>query len=157
MRRTILHATRTRALALLGLLTLLASPAAALEPVNKTLLGDLAVDGYDVVAYFTDGKPVEGSAEHKLEWNGAVWRFASAEHRAMFEREPAKYAPAYGGYCAWAVAHGYTADTDPEAWAIVDGRLYLNYSQKVQEKWRQDIPGHIAKGDANWPGLLAAE
>ena len=96
-----------------------------------------------------------GSAEQKLEWNGAVWRFASAEHRALFEREPAKYAPAYGGYCAWAVAHGYTADTDPEAWAIVDGRLYLNYNAKVKEKWRQDVPGHIAKGDANWPRLLA--
>lgn len=132
-----------------------AAATAALEPVNKTLFGSLAVDGYDVVAYFTDGKPVKGAAEHRLEWNGAVWRFASAEHRAMFEREPEKYAPAYGGYCAWAVANGYTADTDPEAWAIVDGRLYLNYDKKVQAKWRADVPGHIAKGDANWPRLLA--
>jgi YHS domain-containing protein len=127
----------------------------ALEPVNKTFLGGLAVDGYDVVAYFTDGRPVEGSAAHKLEWNGAVWRFASAEHRAAFEKEPEKYAPAYGGYCAWAVAHGYTADTDPEAWAIVDGRLFLNYDKKVQAKWQQDVPGYVAKGDANWPQLLA--
>jgi YHS domain-containing protein len=127
----------------------------ALEPVNKTFLGGLAVDGYDVVAYFADGKPVEGSAQHKVEWNGAVWRFASAEHRAAFEKEPEKYAPAYGGYCAWAVAHGYTADTDPEAWAIVDGRLFLNYDKKVQAKWQQDVPGYVAQGDANWPKLLA--
>jgi len=128
---------------------------AALEPVNKTLFGGLAVDGYDVVAYFTAGKPVEGNAAHSAKWNGAVWRFASAEHKAAFEKEPERYAPAYGGYCAWAVANGYTADTDPAAWAIVDGRLYLNYSQKVQAQWRQDVPGNIAKADVNWPKLLA--
>lgn len=127
----------------------------ALEPVNKTFLGGLAVDGYDVVAYFTDGAPVEGSSAHTVKWNGAVWRFASAEHKAAFEKEPEKYAPAYGGYCAWAVAHGYTADTDPEAWAIVDGRLFLNYDKKIQAKWRQDVPGYVAQGDANWPRLLA--
>lgn len=137
---------------------LLAAPlVAAVDPVNKTLLGGLAVDGYDPVAYFTDGRPVEGSSEHQLEWNGARWRFASAEHRAAFEREPEKYAPAYGGYCAWAVANNYTADADPEAWAIVGGRLYLNYSKKVQVKWQEDVPGNIARADANWPKLREAE
>lgn len=134
---------------------LLAAWVAALEPVNKTLLSGLAIDGYDAVAYFTDGRPVEGRSEYRLEWNGATWRFASAEHRAAFEREPEKFAPAYGGYCAWAVANNYTADADPEAWAIVDGRLYLNYNKKVQEKWQVDVPGHIARADANWPRLLA--
>jgi YHS domain-containing protein len=147
-----------RTLHVLGLLCLaVTTPAVALEPVNKTRLGGLAVDGYDAVAYFTDGKPVAGSAAHQLEWNGATWRFASAEHRALFERDPERYAPRYGGYCAWAVAHGYTADADPEAWAIVDGKLYLNYSKRVQEKWSQDVPGHVARGDVNWPRLRAAD
>jgi len=133
----------------------LASAAHALTPVNKTLLGSLAVDGYDAVAYFTEGKPVEGSKEYTHDWNGATWRFASAANRDRFAAEPAKYAPQYGGYCAWAVAHGYTADADPEAWAVVDGKLYLNYDKKVQAKWQQDVPGLIAKANENWPKLLA--
>ena len=149
--------TRRSILGTAALALVLAWPAAALEPVNKTAIGGLAVDGHDVVAYFTDDKVVAGSSTHELEWNGATWRFASAEHLAMFEREPEKYAPAYGGYCAWAVAHNYTADTDAEAWAIVDGRLYLNYSKKVQEKWIQDRAAYIEQADANWPRLLAAE
>jgi hypothetical protein len=125
----------------------------AVEPVNKTFLGSLAVDGYDPVAYFTEGKPVEGKKEFSYDWNGAKWRFASAANRELFAAEPPKYAPQYGGYCAWAVAHNYTADSDPEAWAVVDGKLYLNYDKKVQEKWRQDVPGNIAKADQNWPKL----
>ena len=136
-------------------LGLIAAGAQAISPVNKTLLGGLALDGYDPVAYFTDGKPVEGSKEHSLEWNGATWRFTSAAHLEEFEKSPEKYAPQYGGYCAWAVSHGYTADVDPDAWTIVDGKLYLNYDLKVMEKWKQDIPGHIAKGDGNWPKLLS--
>lgn len=135
----------------LGLLV--ATAASAVAPVNKTLLGSLAVDGYDAVAYFTDGKPVEGSKQFTHEWNGATWRFASAAHRDLFTADPAKYAPQYGGYCAWAVSNNYTADADPEAWAIVDGKLYLNYDAKVQGKWQRDVPGNIAKADANWPKL----
>jgi hypothetical protein len=133
----------------------LAATVHAVAPVNKTLLGSLAVDGYDPVAYFTEGKPVEGKKEFTTEWNGAKWRFASAANRDLFVAEPAKYAPQYGGYCAWAVANNYTADADPEAWAVVDGKLYLNYDEKVQEKWRQDVPGNIAKADQNWPKLSA--
>jgi hypothetical protein len=133
----------------------LAAAGHAVAPVNKTLLGSLAVDGYDPVAYFTEGKPVEGKKEFSTDWNGAKWRFASAANRDLFVAEPAKYAPQYGGYCAWAVANNYTADTDPEAWAVVDGKLYLNYDKKVQEKWRQDVPGNIAKADQNWPKLSA--
>ncbi|HEY5550521.1 MAG TPA: YHS domain-containing (seleno)protein [Opitutaceae bacterium] len=121
-------------------------------PVNTNWRG-LAIKGYDPVAYSTDGKPVEGSAEMTFEWEGAKWRFASAEHRDAFAKEPARYAPQFGGYCAWAVSQGYTADIDPEAWKIVDGKLYLNYSPKIQEKWVQDIPGNIAKAEANWPKL----
>lgn len=115
----------------------------------------LAIHGYDPVAYFADGKPVEGKSEFQIKWKGATWRFASAEHREMFKADPEKYAPKYGGYCAWAVAHGSTADVDPKnAWKISEGNLYLNYSSKIQNEWKQDIPGYILKADANWPGVL---
>jgi YHS domain-containing protein len=147
---------RRSAVCLLLLLTL-AAPAVALSPVNRTTFGGVAIDGWDPVAYFTDGKPVEGSREFVHEWNGATWRFASAAHRDLFAQAPEKYAPQYGGYCAWAVSQGYTADIDPEAWKIQDGRLYLNYSLDVQKKWAADIPGNVAKGDANWPKLLAGD
>ncbi len=136
---------------------LIAAAAAALSPVNRSLLGGVALDGYDAVAYFTDGRPVEGSKEFTFDWQGATWRFATAAHRDLFAAAPEKYAPQYGGYCAWAVAHGYTADIDPEAWSIVEGRLYLNYSLEIRGKWEQDVPGYIAKGDQNWPGLRAGK
>ena len=136
---------------------LAALPAGALSPINKTTFGGVAIDGWDPVAYFLDGKPVEGRREHSVEWNGATWRFASAAHRELFVQAPEKYAPQYGGYCAWAVSQGYTAGIDPEAWRIENGRLYLNYSPEVQKKWAADIPGNVAKGDANWPNLLAAD
>lgn len=132
-----------------------AQSAAALDPINQTTFGGVAIDGWDPVAYFTDGKPVEGSKAFSFEWNGATWRFASAAHRDLFAAAPERYAPQYGGYCAWAVSQGYTADIDPEAWRIEGGRLFLNYSLDVQKKWAADIPGNIAKGDANWPKLLA--
>ena len=85
---------------------------------------------------------------------GATWSFASAENRATFAADPEKFAPRYGGYCAWAVSQGYTASIDPDAWRIVDGALYLNYSLAVREEWERDIPGHIASADVNWPRLL---
>ena len=135
----------------------LAVPAAALSPVNRTTFGGVAIDGWDPVAYFTDGKPVEGSKAYSFDWNGATWRFASAAHRDLFAQAPEKYAPQYGGYCAWAVSQGYTADIDPEAWTIDHGRLFLNYSLDVQKKWAADIPGNVAKGDGNWPKLLAGD
>ncbi len=113
----------------------------------------VAIDGADPVAYFTEGKPVEGKREFSADWNGATWRFASAEHRALFLADPERYAPQYGGYCAWAVSQGYTASTEPESWRIVDGKLYLNYSRSVQKDWEQDIPANITKADANWPAI----
>lgn len=116
--------------------------------------GGLAVQGYDVVAYATNGAPTKGRPEFEHRWNGAVWRFASAANRDEFARDQQKYAPQFGGYCAWAVSRGYTADIDPEAWRIVDGKLYLNYSKRVQRMWEQDIPGNIAKGEANWPRVV---
>lgn len=116
--------------------------------------GGVAVDGSDVVAYFTEGRPVSGSADFTHDWRGVTWRFASAANRDAFAADPARYAPQYGGYCAWAVSEGYTASTVPEAWKIVDGKLYLNYSRRIQRRWERDIPGRIAAGDKNWPGVL---
>jgi hypothetical protein len=115
----------------------------------------IAIKGYDPVAYYKDGKPVKGSGDYEFKWKDAKWRFASAEHRDLFEADPERYAPRYGGYCAWAVSQGYTASVDPQnAWSIVEGKLYLNYDVEVKEKWEKDIQGNIAKADANWPGVL---
>ena len=136
-----------------GLLLASAAVALAVSPVNKSTFGGVAIKGYDTVAYFTDHRPVKGSREFTHEWNGAVWQFASAEHRDQFARDPGKFAPQYGGYCAWAVAHNDTAGIDPSAWKIVDGKLYLNYDADIQKKWAADIPGHIKKADEYWPGL----
>ncbi len=133
-----------------------AGTAAAVDPVFSTYLGG-AIRGYDPVAYFTDGKPVKGKRAHRLEWKGATWSFASAKNKELFEADTEKYAPRYGGYCAWAVSQGYTASIDPDAWTIVDGALYLNYSLGVRAQWSQNIPDNIAKGNVNWPKLLAGK
>lgn len=139
-----------------ALLLVAAAVALRAEPKRSinTARGELAVKGYDVVAYTTAAKALPGRPEFEYRWNGAVWRFVSAAHRDAFSRDPERYAPQFGGYCAWAVSRGYTADTDPEAWKIVDGRLYLNYSKRVQRMWEQDIPGNIEKAKANWPSVL---
>lgn len=123
------------------------------KPVNTTFTG-VAIKGYDPVAYFTAGRPAKGNSDFSYEWNGAEWRFASAANRDLFKADPVRYAPQYGGYCAWAVSRGYTAGIDPEAWKIVNNRLYLNYSVKVQAQWAEDIPGNIAKAEENWPRIL---
>ncbi|WP_227271296.1 YHS domain-containing (seleno)protein [Roseobacter weihaiensis] len=114
----------------------------------------IAVDGSDVVGYFTEGAPVKGSADFTHSWNGVTWQFASAENRDAFASDPDTYAPQYGGFCAYAVAKGSTASTIPDAWKIVDGKLYLNFSNRIQRRWERDIPGHIAAADANWPAVL---
>lgn len=114
----------------------------------------VAVGGYDPVAYFTEGKPVKGREDIALEHEGVRWRFASEANRDAFKAEPAKFAPQYGGYCAWAVSRGYTAKGDPNAWSVVGGKLYLNYDLSVRRDWQKDIPGNITKGDANWPKVL---
>lgn len=123
-------------------------------PVYKGLFDEAAVGGYDAVAYFTAGKPVEGSKAFQHTYKGVTWRFASADNLAAFKANPEKYAPQYGGYCAWAVSQGYTAKGDPKAWKVVDGKLYLNYDLNIQKRWEKDIPGFIVKGDANWPKVL---
>jgi YHS domain-containing protein len=140
-----------RAAVALACAVLSIAPAAA-QKVNTSFTG-LAIDGYDPVAYFTRNAPVKGTREFTLGFEGATYRFASAEHREQFAKDPARYVPQYGAFCAWAVSRGYTADTDPLAWRIVDGKLYLNYNASVQKQWEQDIPGNISKANANWPAL----
>lgn len=134
---------------------LAARPALAATP-EIYAEGGIAIDGSDAVAYFTEGAPVAGSAEHEVMWKGATWRFASEANRAAFEADPTAYAPQYGGYCAFALAQGYIAPTVPAAWTIHEGKLYLNFSRRVRRQWERDIPGNIARGDANWPDILSA-
>jgi YHS domain-containing protein len=130
-------------------------PALARSPEIYTgILSSTAVGGYDPVAYFTEGRPVEGKREFAFSWKGVTWRFASEKNRDAFKAKPEAYAPQYGGYCAWAVSQGYTAKGDPKYWKIVGGKLYLNYNAKVQKDWEKDISGHVAKADRNWPKVL---
>lgn len=132
---------------------LAALPARAASP-RTFQTGGIAINGIDPIGYFTDAAPVPGLAAHALDWNGATWHFASAENRAMFESNPEKYAPRFGGYCAYAASKGYLAPTIPEAWTVYEDTLYLNANLRARELWLQDVPGNIAKGEANWPGIL---
>jgi len=132
----------------------LAAPArAGVAPVYAN--SGVAIDGTDPMSYFENSAPLQGSASITFDWNGAEWRFTDEAHRSTFAKNPEAYAPQYGGYCSWAVSQGYTAPTVPEAWRIVDGKLYLNFSRRVQRRWERDIPAHIAAGDVNWPRLIA--
>jgi hypothetical protein len=148
MKRAILPVTFSLALAL----TTVSQGASKVNAVNKNRSGT-AAKGYDPVAYFTESKPAKGSPRFSHQWMGATWHFANSNHRDLFSADPQKYAPQFGGYCAWAVSQGYTADIDPEAWKIVGGKLYLNYSKSVQKMWEQDVPKHIAVAEKNWPNL----
>ena len=115
----------------------------------------VAVDGTDVVAYFTDAAPVAGDAAFAADQDGATWLFSNAANRDAFVADPQKYLPAFGGYCAFAVSRGYIAPTIPEAWTIFEDRLYLNANLRARRLWLRDVPGNIALGEANWPGVLA--
>jgi len=141
-------------LLLASILLSIPQQARAEERVNRDRKG-IAIDGYDPVAYFVDSKPVQGRPEFEYTVNGTRYLFASAANRDRFAQNPSAYIPQYGGFCAYAVSLGKTADIDPEAWSVVEGRLFLNYSKSVQAQWAEDIPGNIAKGDANWPKLHA--
>jgi YHS domain-containing protein len=112
-----------------------------------------AVDGYDVVAYFTDRMAVKGQPEFSYEWMKTTWYFSSAENRDAFRRSPEIYAPQYGGYCAYGTAEGHKAPTDPQAWAIVDGKLFLNYNKDVQKLWKENQEELIEKADMQWQTL----
>ncbi|MEL7480381.1 MAG: YHS domain-containing (seleno)protein [Pseudomonadota bacterium] len=127
--------------------------------------GGYAIDGYDTVAYHDldatalddDGLPtikaVEGDPQFSAEYQGATWIFSSQENLDRFNADPAQYAPAYNGYCAYAAAQGSLAKTNPNAWRIIEGQLYLNFNSSIQRKWVRDIPGHIEQADSNWDEL----
>lgn len=121
------------------------------DPINKQ--GKIAIKGYDPVAYFTQHAPVKGSPIYTWDWLGATWQFSSAADRDEFAKSPEKYAPQYGGYCAYGVSQGHAVPIDPEAWSIIEGKLYLNYSKSVQKTWSSDIPGYVDKANRNWPAL----
>ena len=116
-------------------------------------MSDVAIKGYDTVAYFKDGKALKGSESFTFPWHGMTWHFSSKENRDLFAGSPEKYAPQYDGWCAWAMTESRLAVTDPEVWKIVNGKLYLNCSKEAYEKWSRDIPGNIKKADSIWPTL----
>ena len=134
---------------------MIARPALAMTP-RIYAEGGVAIDGSDTVAYFDGRGPVAGSPAHTVDWNGARWQFASAANAEKVRADPEAYAPQYGGWCAWAVSRNYTAATVPQAWSLVDGKLYLNFSRSVRARWSLNKSANIARGNANWPSVLNA-
>jgi len=124
--------------------------ACCVQAQNNVDSSGLALKGYDPVAYFSEKRPVPGKPELTARHEGATYRFASAANRDAFAAAPATYAPQYGGYCAFGMASGYKAPIEPDAWTVVDGKLYLNYDSAVQRQWLTDVPGYISKADARW-------
>jgi len=131
--------------------------ATVLVPAARCEEPKLSISGYDTVAYFTDGKPVQGKSEFEYLWHKLRWRFASGEHRDLFVKDPNRYAPQYDGYCAMGVAEssevGHKDTVDPEAWAIVDGKLYLTHMQQAMETWQQNPAKYIKPADENWAAV----
>lgn len=142
---------------LLAVILAFAAPAAAQRDPAPPVSAEqgLAIRGYDPAAFFTEGRPIPGSPAYEHEWNGARWRFASAETRASFAADPAAFAPHFGGHCAWAVSQNYLAPGDPNHWKIVEGRLYLNANARAKSLWQADQAAAIERGHANWPMVLA--
>ena len=142
-------------LSLFGLVIGLALAASA---QTKTLLNldntGVAIQGYDPVAFFTDGKPVKGKPEFVAKRDGAVYQFASKEHRDLFTKDPAKYEPQFGGYCAYGVSRNKLAPVDIEAFQIVDGKLLMQYSKGIRDDFNKDTKGNLSKANTNWPGLV---
>lgn len=139
----------------LALAAALALPAPGAAADSVFAPGGIAIGGYDPVAYFVAGQPQPGSAEHALKWRGVLWYFSSAENMTAFEMNPKGYAPQYGGYCAYALAQGEVAGSDPRSFAIHEGRLYLTQSEGLRARWVKDIATHVAAGDANWRSLFS--
>jgi YHS domain-containing protein len=149
------HFFRVLITSVLCIVAVICTSAQAREaPIYTALFSKTAVGGYDTVAYFTEKKPVKGDSKFGVTYKGAEWRFVNAENRDKFLSSPERYAPQYGGYCAWAVSQGYTASGDPQRWKIVNDKLYLNYDADVQKKWETNVSGFIDLADANWPTAL---
>ncbi len=128
------------------------------QTTSKTLLNldktGVAIQGYDPVAFFTDNKPVKGDQKFLVKHDGAIYFFASKEHKDLFKANPAKYTPEFGGYCAYGVSRNKLVEIDVDAFQIVDGKLLLQYSKGVRDDFNKDTKGNLAKADANWTGLL---
>lgn len=135
------------------LLTALSTVASAKELQNLDRNG-VAIQGYDPVAFFTDNRPVKGNAQFQSEYRGAKYYFASSEHKAAFDKEPAKYEPQFGGYCAYGASQGHKAPVKIEAWQIVNGRLLMQYGLGVKDDFNKDQQNNLSKADRNWPGLV---
>lgn len=150
MRLSVLFAAAGLAVANISAVAIAATPA----PEISAKADGLAAGGYDVTAYFSEGKPVQGNAAFETQYKGATWRFASQEAKVKFDKSPAAYAPQFGGHCAWATSQGYVAPGDPLQWKIVDGQLYLNYNARAKELWEADQDAAIERGHANWPAVL---
>ena len=114
-----------------------------------------AIRGYDPVAYHLLQTPTKGESRFSSEYNGATWHFANSANQSLFEKDPQRYAPQYGGYCSYAMSKGFVVSIDPDAWTIVDDKLYLNYSLGVRKTWLKDIPGYVDKADTNWREKVA--
>ncbi|MCD9148175.1 YHS domain-containing (seleno)protein [Pseudophaeobacter flagellatus] len=132
------------------------SALAAGVEINASSTG-LALQGYDPVAYFTDGAPAKGSYKITTVFDDATYRFASEEHKAQFEANPEAYLPAYGGYCAFGTAMGFKFDGDPTYWKIVDNTLYLNLSKDIQTRWEGNIPGFVEDANGHWETIADVE
>ncbi len=127
---------------------------AAKPEINVGSYNKLAIHGYDPVAYFAGGQPVEGDRSITLEYKDATWAFASEANRDLFQANPEKYTPQYGGHCAYAASQGYIADADPVAWRIINDKLYLNYDLRIKRKWESNLEENIETANRNWPDLL---
>jgi YHS domain-containing protein len=157
MLNRVVHFVNIGVVSLAIVLTGLAFPAFAVKQTGgeyNTLHAGLGAKGYDVVSYFSVGKAVAGSDRHTAEYGGVKWQFSSAENLASFKSDPAKYAPQYGGFCAWGASVGKLFDVDPiNGWKIVDGKLYLNFNAEINATFSKDPEGFITKANRNWPAL----
>jgi YHS domain-containing protein len=161
MSRPALSGLSRRLLPIFGAFALFGSSVAFAAPPVNTLTGglfggrgDTAILGYDPVAYFTDGKPMKGQDTYTLVWMGARWKFASQAHLDAFKADPKKYAPQYGGYCAYGVSQDNLVSIEPDKFKVMDGKLYLNYDAEVQVKWLKDPAVYVKQADLKFPGLL---
>ena len=145
--------TLISAFALVPLLFYSAPGFAASSEIDTGAMAGVALGGNDAVSYFS-GAPAPGKAEFSTSWKGAEWHFANAANRDAFSAAPEKYAPQYGGYCAFAVSKGSTAPGDPKVWTLHEGKLYMNLSPAVKSRWSKDIAGNISAANANWPKVL---
>lgn len=143
-----------RKLAVTMILVLAVASAFAEKRLVNVDKSGVALKGYDPVAYFTDNAPVKGDSRFSSTYRGATYYFANDEHKKLFESDPTKYEPQFGGFCAYGVSKGYTVKIEPDAFQVVDGRLLLQYDKSVREKFQQDTTGNLKRADSNWPGIL---